>query len=208
MSFRPHHFPVLATACAVTMLAGCVQQPIAPNLAEQYPDSQQLDIPNYQPVAQDIYAEQEQAPAEVLRTGRYTLVPTRSQTGQANLLEQTVRVRIPTRLQPTVEDGLKYTLDRSGYQLCSAKGKPALETLFSRPLPAAHYELGPMPLQAALQLLGGPSYQLQIEPVAREVCFGLRVARVVQGSGVASAVLPTVQVTPVADSSLVTGDQP
>lgn len=212
MSFRLHHFSLLAAGCAVAALSGCVQQPVAPSLAEQYPDSQQLELPSYQPIANDLYAEQKQDQREVLRTGRYTLVSTTAQAGQSNLLEQTVQVRIPTRLQATVADGVKHTLDRSGYQLCSAKGKPALETLFSRPLPAAHYELGPMPLHAALQLLGGPSYQLQVEPVTREVCYGLRVARLTQATASDAAVAPptssSVLVSPVPDSPSLGGGQP
>jgi type IV pili sensor histidine kinase/response regulator len=189
-----------------------VQQPVAPSLAEQYPDSQQLELPSYQPIANDLYGEQKQDQREVLRTGRYTLVSTAAQAGQSNLLEQTVQIRIPTRLKATVADGMKHTLDRSGYQLCSAKGKPALETLFSRPLPAAHYELGPMPLHAALQLLGGPSYQLQVEPVTREVCYGLRVARLTQATpsdaADAHSTPSRVQVSPVPDSPSLGGVQP
>ncbi len=212
MSFRLHHFSLLTAGCAVAVLSGCVQQPVAPSLAEQYPDSQQLELPSYQPIANDLYGEQQPDQLEVLRTGRYTLVSTAAQVGQSNLLEQTVQVRIPTRLKATVADGVKHTLDRSGYQLCSAKGKPALETLFSRPLPAAHYELGPMPLHAALQLLGGSSYQLQVEPVKREVCFGLRVATLSQAStntdaAVLAAPAPA-QVSPVPDSPSLGGGQP
>jgi len=183
MSYRLPHVLLLAVVSATGALSGCVQQPVEHNLAEQYPDSQQLELLNYQPVAAELDDEFKATSIEVLRTGRYTLVSTSAHAGQSNLMQQMVQVRIPTRLNPTVGDGLAHTLDRSGYQLCSETGKPVIETLFSRPLPAAHYELGPMPLQAALQLLSGPSYQLLVEPVTREVCFSLRVARLEQTGG-------------------------
>lgn len=209
MLYRLPHVLLPAVGCAIAALSGCVQHPVEPSLAEQYPDSQQLELPNYQPVTADLYAEHKQTSKEVLRTGRYTLVSTSAQAGQSNLMEQVVQVRIPTRLNPTVGDGLTHTLDRSGYQLCSVTGKADIETLLSRPLPAAHYELGPMPLHAALQLLSGPSYQLQVEPVTREVCFSLRIARVKQvavsqSSGSAD---PTVRVSPVANAPLLSGGQ-
>lgn len=177
MPFRPTHLSGIAAVCVLTVAAGCAQQPpIA--MTEQYPDSHKLDITRYEPVTEDIYTRQDDPVVEVMRAGRYKLVATSSREEQTDLLTQTIKVSIPTRLQPSVGDGLEYTLNRSGYKLCPAKGDAALETLFSRPLPAAHYELGPMPLHTALQLLGGPSYQLRIEPIAREVCFGLRVANI------------------------------
>ena len=210
MSYRLPHVLLLAVVSATGALSGCVQQPTEPTLAEQYPESQQLELLNYLPVNADLYAEGKPASKEVLRTGRYTLLSTSAQAGQSNLMEQIIQVRIPTRLNPTVGDGLAYTLDRSGYQLCSITGQAVVETLFSRPLPAAHYELGPMPLREALQLLSGPSYQLQVEPVTREVCFSLRVARGDQTAGTPSSGSSdsTVHITPVINAPSLLGGQP
>ncbi|WP_061289955.1 PFGI-1 class ICE element type IV pilus protein PilL2 [Azotobacter vinelandii] len=172
-------FPWLASG--LLLLAGCAEKPPQPvPFEEQYPDSTRLVIPDYEPVAGDLYASAESSTVEVMRAGRYRLVSTQAREGQVNLLSQIVRVRIPATLQSSVEEGLHYTLDRSGYRLCSAQGSPTLQTLFSRPLPAAHYDLGPMPLHAALQVLGSSSYQLLVDPVQREVCFGLRTATIAQ----------------------------
>ncbi|PUB42728.1 conjugative transfer region protein (TIGR03748 family), partial [Pseudomonas sp. GV047] len=47
----------------------------------------------------------------------------------------------------------------------------SVRVLFTRPLPAAHYRLGPIPLRNALQVLAGPAWQLTTDEVSRSVCF-------------------------------------
>jgi len=64
---------------------------------------------------------------------------------------------------------LQYVLQRSGYSLCPDAA--AVKVLFTRPLPAAHYRLGPIPLRRALQVLAGPAWQLKTDEVGRSVCF-------------------------------------
>jgi type IV pili sensor histidine kinase/response regulator len=115
---------------------------------------------------------------EVIRTGRYQLVATQASLGQRYLLEQTLDVRIPASMITTVEDALHHTLRHTGYSLCPAPG-PAQRTLYRKPLPAAHYRLGPMPLREALQVLGGDAWELEVDPVAREVCYQVRDIRYV-----------------------------
>ncbi|MCO3960790.1 pilus assembly protein PilL, partial [Pseudomonas aeruginosa] len=46
--------------------------------------------------------------------------------------------------------------------------------LYTRPLPAAQYKLGPMTLRNTLQVLSGPAWQVKVDEVARQVCFVLR----------------------------------
>jgi len=111
---------------------------------------------------------EEHHPAE-LRYGRYTLVSTEPTTEQRDLLAQIIDVSIPSNLNPSVQDALHYVLQRSGYSLCPA-AEP-VKVLFTRPLPAAHYWLGPMPLRRALQVLAGPTWQLTTDEVSRSVCF-------------------------------------
>src|SRR5690554_2858497 len=82
----------------------------------------------------------------------------------------------------TVEDALHHTLRHTGYSLCPAPG-PAQRTLYRKPLPAAHYRLGPMPLREALQVLGGDAWELEVDPVAREVCYQVRDIRYAPGHG-------------------------
>ncbi|AQY65610.1 PFGI-1 class ICE element type IV pilus protein PilL2 [Pseudomonas veronii] len=107
-------------------------------------------------------------PAE-LRYGRYTLVSTEPTTEQRNLLAQIVDVSIPSNLNPSVQEAMHYVLQRSGYSLCPA-AEP-VKILFTRPLPAAHYRLGPISLRNALQVLAGPAWQLTTDVVSRSVCF-------------------------------------
>ena len=111
---------------------------------------------------------EESHPTE-LRYGRYTLVSIEPTTEQRDLLAQIIDVSIPSNLNPSVQEAMHYVLQRSGYSLC-----PAAEPVkipFTRPLPAAHYRLGPISLRNALQVLAGPAWQLTIDEVSRSVCF-------------------------------------
>jgi len=111
---------------------------------------------------------EESHPAE-LRYGRYTLVSTEPTTEQRDLLAQIIDVSIPSSLNPSVQDALQYVLQRSGYSLCPVTA--SVRVLFTRPLPAAHYRLGPISLRRALQVLAGPAWQLTTDEVIRSVCF-------------------------------------
>jgi type IV pili sensor histidine kinase/response regulator len=104
----------------------------------------------------------------VIRQGRYTLVEIRPEDAQLNLLRQVVDVRIPDPQNATVGDALRYVLLRSGYLLCPEKDIAPLDAL---PLPAAHYRIGPMPLDEALQMLAGSAWILDVEDTNRKVCF-------------------------------------
>ncbi len=104
-----------------------------------------------------------------LRDGRYTLVSTEPTTEQRDLLAQIIDVSIPSNLNPSVQEAMHYMLQRSGYALCPITA--SLKVLFTRPLPAAHYRLGPIPLRRALQVLAGPAWQLTADEVGRSVCF-------------------------------------
>lgn len=107
-------------------------------------------------------------PAE-LRYSRYTLVSTEPTTDQHDLLAQIIEVSIPSSLNPSVQDALQYVLQRSGYALCPVTA--SVRVLFTRPLPAAHYRLGPISLRRALQVLAGPAWQLTTDEVSRSICF-------------------------------------
>ncbi|ROM70862.1 pili assembly chaperone [Pseudomonas brassicacearum] len=111
---------------------------------------------------------EESHPSE-LRYGRYTLVSTEPTNEQRDLLAQIIDVSIPSNLNPSVQEAMHYVLQRSGYSLCPA-AEP-VKILFTRPLPAAHYRLGPISLRNALQVLAGPAWQLTIDEVSRSVCF-------------------------------------
>lgn len=190
------HLPLGTLALAVA-LAGCAQQQTndTPSMAEQYPESQELAIggdsldkpsavqPPAKPsgvgvkrqhVTPDIYQTTDDHRIPVMRAGRYQLVTARATLGQRYLLEQMVDVNIPPSVASTVGDGVRYTLDQTGYQLCSPEGDWQLQWLFNRPLPSAHYDLGPMALREALQVLAGDEWELQQDALRREICYTRR----------------------------------
>lgn len=105
----------------------------------------------------------------VMPIARYTLIELRPDAGQQDLQQQIIDLRIPATNATTVGDAMRYVLRRSGYQLC--EGEPALASLWAQPLPAAHLQLGPLPLNQTLQLLAGAAWHLSIDERARQVCF-------------------------------------
>lgn len=107
--------------------------------------------------------------ATEIAQGRYGLVSTQPTVEQRDPLLQIIDVHIAPTLNATVADSLHFVLQRSGYSLCAAT--PGVQTLFSRPLPSVHYQLGPIALMDALDVLGGEAWQLQTDPVLRTVCF-------------------------------------
>ena len=113
------------------------------------------------------------AQGQSVRYGRYTLVSAEPTAEQLDLLAQIIDVTIPPGLNPTVQDAMRHVLQRSGYSLCPISA--AVKVLFTRPLPAAHYRLGPLALRTALQVLAGPAWQLLADEVGRTVCFRQRV---------------------------------
>lgn len=108
------------------------------------------------------------ADVPVVRYGRYTLVELAPTEAQRNLLLQVVDVAVPDTLHATVGDALRHVLQRSGYRLCSG---PETDALIALPLPAAHYQLGPMALRDALLTLAGPAWELHADDGVRQVCF-------------------------------------
>ncbi|VCU67814.1 pili assembly chaperone [Pseudomonas synxantha] len=105
----------------------------------------------------------------VIRAGRYTLVEFRPEQAQQALLEQVIDVTLPSGWDLTVGNALRYVLRFSGYRL--GDDCPDSAELYDLPLPAVHLRLGPMPLQAALQTLVGPTWKLQTDNGKRRICF-------------------------------------
>jgi type IV pili sensor histidine kinase/response regulator len=148
--------------CLLGLLSACTAQiptPLPTNLA--------IDSGSNRAQLSRSTAEESHPPE--LRYGRYTLVSTEPTTEQRDLLAQIIDVSIPSNLNPSVQEAMYYVLQRSGYSLCPAAEQ--VKVLFTRPLPAAHYRLGPIPLRRALQVLAGPAWQLTTDEVSRSVCF-------------------------------------
>jgi len=150
---------------ALALLSGCVKdhRPVA-------------EVAPPAPVAR----ESDPVPAEpVVRYGRYTLVSTQPLLAQQDLLAQMIDTRIPADMNPTVQQAMQHVLRHSGYGLCPATDKP-VATLYSRPLPAAHYRIGPLRLRTALQLLAGNAFVMQVDEIERQVCFAVRTDKPVE----------------------------
>ncbi|MBV4413507.1 PilL N-terminal domain-containing protein [Enterobacteriaceae bacterium YMB-R22] len=150
---------------AAAILTGCAQR------QQPEPDSLLSGTrltSNVQSVSPDVFA----AAPEVVRYDRYLLVSTAPSQAQRMPLEQVIDIRIPASLSPTVADAMRYALRQSGFRLCAMTS--ANRVLYSQPLPAIHYQLGPVRLSEALQILAGPAWQLDIDAVQRLVCHTLR----------------------------------
>lgn len=147
-------------------LAGCAQQVPAPSAPG--PDSSR----NPELLQPDLYPKGAVSEPQV-RYGRYTLVNTAPETEQRDLMAQIIDVNIPANMKPTVRDAMQYVVNRSGYSLCGPE-QGHVNILFTRPLPAAQYKLGPMSLRNTLQVLAGPAWQVKVDEVMRSVCFVLR----------------------------------
>ncbi|WP_413715452.1 PilL N-terminal domain-containing protein [Serratia ureilytica] len=159
---------VLVSSLAALMLTGCVtQQPLQQRDVSPVTPSVTVTR-NVQPVTPDAYG---QAP-EVVRYDRYLLVSTDPAAVQRDPLSQVIDIRIPASVNPTVADALRYALRQSGYSLCATG--PANGVLYRQALPAVQYQLGPMRLRTALQVLAGPAWQLEVDDVQRVVCHSLR----------------------------------
>ncbi|WP_047305773.1 TcpQ domain-containing protein [Pseudomonas fluorescens] len=159
----------LTTLSLAALITGCAIQK-----AEQPPKPAFDSSRNPEWLSPDIYpngASPEKEP--VVRYGRYTLVSTQPDASQRDLMAQIIDVTIPSSMNPSVRDAMLYVVDRSGYALCPPSSQ-YVNILYTRPLPAAQYKLGPMTLRNTLQVLAGPAWQVKVDEVNRQVCFVLR----------------------------------
>lgn len=111
-------------------------------------------------------------PPSAIRYGRYTLANTSPRPEQVDLLSQVIDIQIPDGLAPTVRDALTYVLRHSGYQVCPLNDD--VQLLYSHPLPASHYHLGPISLRNALVTLAGVAWQPVVDDKTRTICFETR----------------------------------
>jgi len=152
-------FVIPPALLALSVLSGCVKD-----------RSPVTDVVKPAPIAR----EAEPIPAEpVVRYGRYTLVSTKPLLAQQDLLAQIIDTRIPADMNPTVQQAMQHVLRHSGYSLSPADN-PAVSRLYSHPLPAAHYRIGPIPLGNALQLLAGKAFVMQVDEIERQIGFAVR----------------------------------
>ncbi|SHN12595.1 type IV pili sensor histidine kinase and response regulator [Pseudomonas asturiensis] len=156
----------LSTLSILALFAGCT------SVAEKtdgpaYDGSQSAEL-----LSPDLYSTTSSREPTV-RYGRYALVNTAPELEQRDLMAQIIDVSIPANMHPSVQDAMHYVVSRSGYTLCPPSTEH-VNILFTRPLPAAQYKLGPMSLRNTLQVLAGPAWQVKVNEVTRGVCFALR----------------------------------
>ena len=109
--------------------------------------------------------------ASDIQTGRYSMVSSAPTQAQSELLEASVTVQLPDRIQ-TIGETVRYLLQRSGYRLAASESTaPETLALFALPLPAVHRHLGPMTLRDALETLAGPAFHLVQDPAHRLITF-------------------------------------
>jgi type IV pili sensor histidine kinase/response regulator len=158
----------VTTLSLLALIASCTTQP-AQTPKPAFDSSRNPDM-----LTPDLYPSGAVAEKEpVVRYDRYTLVSTLPDSGQRDLMAQIIDVSIPANMHPNVRDAMQYVVDRSGYTLCSAD-TGHVNILYTRPLPAAQYKLGPMTLRNTLQVLAGPAWQVKVDEVNRQVCYVLR----------------------------------
>ncbi|RQF52126.1 pilus assembly protein PilL [Pseudomonas aeruginosa] len=158
----------LTTLTLCLLLASCTAHKAEPARPD-FDSSRNPDL-----LSPDLYPNGVQPEKEpVVRYGRYTLVSTQPDAGQRDLMAQIIDVTIPSSMNPSVKEAMQYVMSRSGYSLCPADAGH-VNILYTRPLPAAQYKLGPMTLRNTLQVLSGPAWQVKVDEVARQVCFVLR----------------------------------
>jgi type IV pili sensor histidine kinase/response regulator len=111
--------------------------------------------------------------ANDIQVGRYSFSAATPTEAQADLLEASITMQFPDRVQ-TVGEAVQHLLQQSGYRLADpAVTGPESAYLFALALPAVQRDLGPMTLKRALQTLAGPVFQLIEDPVHRLVAFEL-----------------------------------
>ncbi len=167
---RMKSVPILFSLSAL-FLSACAPKQTQMSLPAESPASLSQSataVSARQTLSADLYSS---AP-EVVRYDRYRLVDISPTQAQRYPLAQVVSLRIPASVSPTVGDALRYVLRESGYRLCTTGGQA--NALYQHPLPAVQYQLGPVRLSDALQIFGGPAWQVDVDEVQRVVCHSLR----------------------------------
>ncbi|EDH7455721.1 TPA: PilL N-terminal domain-containing protein [Klebsiella oxytoca] len=191
MKFQPR-YKTLTVVLPLLLLAGCSSSPQKLQQRDAAVPTPSVAVTrNVQTVAPDEYART----PEVVRYDRYLLVSTDPMAAQRDPLSQIIDIRIPSSLHPTVADALRYALKQSGYSLCATG--TANGVLYRQPLPAVQYQLGPMRLRSALQVMAGPAWQLEVDDVQRVVCHSLRDGYQLPASQLPPALTPSQVPTPV-----------
>ena len=166
-------------AILASLLAGCaVPNPQGPQIHDGQPTAPHHNLPalsaatpsepGNHPEGSPLGNPQDQW----VQAGRYRVVNAVPSKAQQDLLQVMVQVTLPGEVK-TVQAAVQYLLLRSGYQLEPKPMGNEVQQLLSKPIPAVHRHLGPMALHSALETLAGYPFQLKVDPVHRQVSYGL-----------------------------------
>lgn len=111
-----------------------------------------------------------------VKESRYVLHRVGASQQPVDVMQSIVRTTIPDQIK-TVGAALQYLLKLYGYQLEDNAEKPeslGFYVLLTRPLPEPHRALDLMTLTDALNVLGGDSFEVVINPVLRTVRYQLK----------------------------------
>ena len=112
--------------------------------------------------------------SSVIPESRYVSVQVGATPAQRNLLESVLSVHIPESLE-TIGAALEYVLHPYGLRLLNTEeALPEQALLLSLALPDPHRTLDPITLIDALNLLGGESFEVTINPVTRTISYALK----------------------------------
>lgn len=113
--------------------------------------------------------------AEEIAVGRYVRVTTGLSDSQVNPLQTVVTINFPRGSVDTIGAAAEYLLQRSGYVLMSAEAaNPHHVKLVGFPLPEVQREFELVTVMSALDALGGPSYEPDVNHEERIVSYKLR----------------------------------
>ena len=115
---------------------------------------------------------------DAVAESRYVLQRVDASRVQKDVLQSIVRETIPNQIT-SVGAALQYLLEPYGYQLDDRGDKSGslnFYVLLTRPLPKPHRTLNPVTLYDALDILGGESFEVVINPVLRTVRYRLKPA--------------------------------
>lgn len=162
------------------LLAGC-SVPLKGDNPLQVSESRSAPVNASEPdnsvlVLESVNALPHQPLKPTTQIGRYRVIDAVPTLAQEDLLQVMVTLTLPREVK-TVGAATAYLLARSGYRYREAVlsqsplAVQAVKALLTKPIPAVHRHIGPMPLQSALKMLAGAPFELHRDPIHREVSF-------------------------------------
>lgn len=121
-----------------------------------------------------------------IKTDRYTLAVMEPTQSSVNPLQTAVTAAFATNII-TIGEAVDEVLDGTGFRVRrnadqTHRGIYLDSILLNQPLPAAHRELGPLPLIEILQVIAGSSWTVKGSDLSRTVTFSLNDAAAPSGS--------------------------